>query len=359
MHIGLIIYGSLDNLPGGWLYDRLLVEDLRGRGHTVDIIAIKQQRYIRNLADNLSGPLYRRLANHDGDLLLQDGLVHPSLVGLNRRIRHRPRRRLVTIVHQVLGLQLSGRFLKLFYRTMERRYFRSTDGFIFNSETTRSNVESLVGGARPAVVAPPGGDRLGCLTDDNLIDARSRRSGPLQLVCVSNLTPNKGVLPMIAGLARLPHATWQLDLVGSLSMDQAYTNKVRALIARLGLGERVDMTGPLNGKALAARLEAGQVFVLPFSHEGFGIACLEAMAWGLPVVGSSRGALKEFVHNGVNGALIPPGNLDAFAKQIQQLHEDRTRLTAIGRRALKTYHRQPTWQDSLHKVHAFLASMMK
>jgi glycosyltransferase involved in cell wall biosynthesis len=119
------------------------------------------------------------------------------------------------------------------------------------------------------------------------------------------------------------------------------------------------MTGPLDGKALAARLEAGQVFVLPFSHEGFGIACLEAMAWGLPVVGSSRGALKEFVHNGVNGALIPPGNLDAFAKEIQELHEDRTRLTAIGRQALTTYHRRPTWQDSLHKVHAFLASMMK
>ncbi len=359
MHIGLIIYGRLDNLTGGWLYDRLLVEDLRKRSHTVEVIALKQQRYVHNLADNFSGPLYRRLVNHDGDLLLQDGLVHPSLVGLNRRIRHRQRRPLITIVHQVLCQQPSGWFLNLFYRGMERRYFRSVDGFIFNSETTRSNVESLVGGSRPAVVAPPGGDRLGCLADESLIDARSRRSGPLRLACVSNLTSNKGVLPMIAGLARLPQATWHLDLIGSLSMDRAYTDEVRALIARRGLGKRIDMTGPLNGKALAARLETAQVFILPFSHEGFGIACLEAMAWGLPVVGSSRGALKEFVHNGVNGALIPPGDLDAFAQHIQGLHEDRTQLTALGRQALKTYHRRPTWQDSLHNVHGFLASIIK
>ena len=359
MNIALIIYGRLDNLTGGWLYDRLLVENLRKRGHTVKIIALKQQRYVRNLADNLSGPLYRRLVNHDGDLLLQDGLVHPSLLGVNRRIRRRRRRPLVTIVHQVLARQPSGRFLKLFYRFMESLYFRSVDGFIFNSETTRRNVESLLAGSRPAVVAPPGGDRLGCLAAANLIEDRSRRSGPLQLVCVSNLTPNKGVLPMIAGLARLPQATWHLDLIGSLSMDRLYTNKVRALIARLRLKERVDMTGPLNGKALAARLEAGQVFVLPFSREGFGIACLEAMAWGLPVVGSSRGALKEFVHNGVNGALIPPGNLNAFARQIQELHEDRTRLAAFGRAALRTYHCRPGWQDSLNKIHAFLSSMIR
>ena len=89
MLIGLIIYGSLDNLTGGWLYDNLLVKDLRGRGHRVEIIALKQQRYVRNLADNFSYPLYRRLVDHDCDLLLQDGLVHPSLVGLNRRIKHR------------------------------------------------------------------------------------------------------------------------------------------------------------------------------------------------------------------------------------------------------------------------------
>jgi glycosyltransferase involved in cell wall biosynthesis len=359
MHIGLIIYGRLDNLTGGWLYDRLLVEDLEQRGHTVTVIALNQQRYILNLADNFSGRLYRRLIDHGCDLFLQDGLVHPSLAYLNRRIKRRQRRPLITIVHQVLSRQPFKRLQRLFYQDVERRYFRSVDGFIFNSETTRTGVESLVGRPRPCVVATPGGDRLGCLRSDTLIDTRSRRRGPLQLVCVSNLTPNKGVLPLIAGLARLPPATWHLNLVGSLTMDRAYVNRIKAMIARHGLQDRIDMPGPLDGEALAAQLESSHVFVLPFSYEGFGIACLEAMAWGLPVVGSGRGALKEFVRDGINGVLIPPGDLDTFAQRIAQLYENRERLAGYGREALKTFNGRPVWQASLQKIHAFLLSMLK
>ncbi len=359
MHIGLIIYGDLENLTGGWLYDRLLVEDLRKRGHTVEIIALRQQRYTRNLADNFSRRLYRCLVDHDSRLLLQDGLVHPSLAGMNRRIKRRRNRPLITIVHQVLCRQPLKRFQQLFYQAIEGRYFRSVDGFIFNSETTRANVESLVSRPRPAVVASPGGDRLGCLASDTLIDARSRRRGPLRLIFVGNLTPNKGVLPLIEGLSRLPPETWYLTLIGSLTMDRAYVNRVRDLIAGFGLEDQIEMPGPLNGEKLAGRLKAGQVFVLPFSYEGFGIACLEAMAWGLPVLGSSRGALKEFVHEGINGWLIPPGDLNAFARQIQGLHEDRTRLAHCGRSALKTYHSRPKWQDSFQKIHAFLDTFTK
>ena len=124
-------------------------------------------------------------------------------------------------------------------------------------------------------------------------------------------------------------------------------------------GNRIDMPGPLNGETLAAQLESSHVFVLPFSYEGFGIACLEAMAWGLPVVGSGSGALKEFVRDGINGVLIPPGSLDTFAQRIAQLHENRERLACYGREALKTYHGRPIWQENLQKIHAFLLSMMK
>jgi len=249
------------------------------------------------------------------------------------------------------------RYRQLFYQAVERRYFKSVDGFIFNSETTRTNVEALVGRPRPAVVAYPGGDRLGCLTSDAVVDSRCRRPGPLQLVFVGNLTPNKGVLPLISGLSQLPPESWQLSLIGSLSMDRAYVQKVKALIARLGLGDRIDIQGPLDGRQLAGQLKAGHVFVLPFSCEGFGVACLEAMAWGLPVVGSTRGAVKEFVDDGINGALIPPGDTAAFAQQIQRLHDDRTRLARYGRQALKTFRSRPGWRDGFTKIESFLLSM--
>jgi glycosyltransferase involved in cell wall biosynthesis len=359
MHIGLIIYGSLRNLTGGWLYDRLLVANLRERGHTIEVVALEQRSYAGNLVDNLSHRLYRRLVEQNYGVLLQDGLVHPSLVRLNRCIKRRQDLPLVTIVHQVRCRQPMNRFQRLCYQAVEGRYLKSVDGCIFNSATTRASVEALVGRRYPAVVAPPGGDRLGCLADATDIATRSSRKGPLHLVTVGNLTPNKGVLPLVEGLSRLPPEIWRLTLIGSLTMDRAYVKRITSMVARLGLKDRIEMTGPLDGEKLTEKLKSGHVFVLPFSYEGFGIACLEAMGWGLPVVGSSRGALKEYVSDGVNGVLIPPGDTEAFARQVRCLHDDRALLAAYGAEALKTYHRQPTWQDCFRKINGFLLSLVK
>ena len=117
MHIGLIIYGSLDLLTGGWIYDRLLVEHLREQGHTVKIISLAQRKYVGNLADNISGRLQRRLLNLDCRLLVEDELCHPSLLGLNHLIRQKRGCPIVTIVHQVLCRQPLKKLLQLFYQT--------------------------------------------------------------------------------------------------------------------------------------------------------------------------------------------------------------------------------------------------
>ena len=52
MKIGLIIYGSLDTLSGGYLYDRMLVRELRRAGHQVEIISLPWRSYPAHLADN-------------------------------------------------------------------------------------------------------------------------------------------------------------------------------------------------------------------------------------------------------------------------------------------------------------------
>jgi glycosyltransferase involved in cell wall biosynthesis len=357
MNIGLIIYGNLDSLTGGWIYDRLLVGHLQARGHTIEIISIKQRNYVRNLADNFSSTLYRRLLDLDCRLLLEDELNHPSLIGLNHRIRQKRSWPIVTIVHQVLCRQPLKKFRQLFYRAFERCYLQSVDGFIFNSDTTCRNVASLTGRQRPSIVAYPGGDRLGCLPSAAAIESKCRRPGPLELIMVANLTPNKGVLPLITGLSRLPEKSWRLTMVGSLSMDRTYVQKVKVLIARLGLAAQVDIRGPLDGEDLVKNLTRSHVFVLPFSYEGFGMACLEAMAWGLPVVGSTEGALREFVYDGLNGLLVAPGDLSAFTRHIHHLHTHRDLLADYGQAALETFHRRPGWKDSLETIHSFLISM--
>src|SRR5512137_1397143 len=78
MKIGLLIYGSLETLSGGYLYDRLLVEYLRAQGDTVEIISLPWRNYAAHLGDNFRFRLPPGL-----ELLIQDELNHPSLVGAN------------------------------------------------------------------------------------------------------------------------------------------------------------------------------------------------------------------------------------------------------------------------------------
>ena len=98
MRIGLAIYGSVDMLSGGYLYDRTLVVSLRADGDEVSIISVPRRNYVRNLTDDFSSPLRSRLlALHD--VLLQDELNHPSLFLLNRFVRERLGCLRVTILH--------------------------------------------------------------------------------------------------------------------------------------------------------------------------------------------------------------------------------------------------------------------
>ncbi len=87
MRIGLVIYGSLEIVSGGYLYDRKLVEHLQAQGEQVEIMALPWRSYTRHLTDNFSGALYRRLRKTGLDVLLQDELNHPSLFLLNHRLR--------------------------------------------------------------------------------------------------------------------------------------------------------------------------------------------------------------------------------------------------------------------------------
>jgi len=358
MNIGLIIYGTLDALTGGNIYDRILVDDLRQRGHQVAIITLSQRNYAGHLLENFSGRLVKKSAAGKFDLLLQDALCHPSLFRLNRRLRQNAFAPLVAVVHQVLCRQPRSRLQNRIYETVERAYFESVDAFIFNSNTTARTVAHLTGDRRPSLVACPAGDRLGFLTAAAKIDSRTRESGPLRLIFVGNLLPNKGLLPLIRGLSKLPRESWHLTVVGSLEMDRRYFRRTAKLIAAGNLQQQVALAGPQNGPALASLLARSHVFVMPYSHESYGMAHLEAMGFGLPVIGSASGAVKEFVIPGKNGFLIDPGDLAALLDCLKRLDRDRPLLLKMSRAALQTFHEHPSWSDTLERIYWFLCELV-
>jgi glycosyltransferase involved in cell wall biosynthesis len=345
MRVGLTLYGSLDDQSGGFRYDRRLVEALRDAGDTVDVIELPRRRYARGLLDNLSSSLRDRLAV-DVDVMLQDELAHPSLVRANRDLPYP----VVSVVHHLRASE--GRHLAGLYRAVERRYLGGVDAAVCNSTATRSTVTETGGPPKGrTVVAPPAGDRFDPDIDTATIESRAHE-GALRVAFVGNIEPRKGLDTLVDGLAEVDEP-WELTVVGRAE-NPSYVRTVENAIARSGAGDRIDLRGRLADDELATVLRGSHVLAIPARHEGFGIAYLEGMSFGLPAVASAAGGARDFVTPGETGALVEPDDPEGVGRVLGALARDRDRLARMGQAARERYEAHPGWSETTARVREFL-----
>jgi glycosyltransferase involved in cell wall biosynthesis len=155
----------------------------------------------------------------------------------------------------------------------------------------------------------------------------ARPIGAEPVVCAaSRFVPIKGLETLVAAmdivLRKFPRA--HLRIAG----DGPAGNGLRELAAELQIGERVTFLGWQED--LNPLFQSSDVFAVPSVAEGLGIAALEAMAAGLPVVASNVGGLPEVVDHGRTGWLVPPGDPDALAARIAELLSDRDLRLRMG-----------------------------
>lgn len=356
MRVGVAVYGDLDARSGGYLYDRTLADHLLAAGDDVEVFSLPDRGYGRALVRNASRSLARRLRRADLDVLLQDELCHPSLFALNRRLDlDAPT---LSIVHHLRSDERWPPWRNELYRRIERCYLRSVDGFVFNSRATRDSVAALAD-PEPSVVAYPAGDRFG----DPLSADRARRRAldrerPLRIVFLGNVTRRKGLDTLVEGVARVA-GDWRLTVVGDTSVDPDYVDSVSRAAERLDVADRVRFVGRLDDDALASTLAESHLMAIPSGHEGFGIAYVEGMAFGLPAVASAAGGAGELVRHRVNGLLIRPDDPSAVTDAVAPLCRSRERLAEMSVAALETYRQHPTWAESCEKIREFLLSVVE
>lgn len=358
MNIGFVIYGHLDQVSGGYLYDRMIVNRLRSMGEKVEIISLPARNYLFSFMDNISNNLSENIAKNKTDLLLQDELCHPSLFYLNQRLRKKLKCPVISVVHHLRSSEIHPEWQIKFYRDAEKRYLKTIDGFIFNSKTTRTVLKDFLGEEKLSIVAYPGGDHVKPAITDTDINDRSFIFGPLKILFIGNVIPRKGLYTLVAALRRLPRHLWKLTVAGSLSMATQYAQQIRRLIQDSGLKDQIHMMDSIDNEKLASLLEEHHCLAVPSFYEGFGIVYLEAMAYGLPVIASKAGAVSEIINDGVEGFLIPPGDEAMLAECIDRFIYDRNMLARMSFAAKKRYLKHPSWEDSTGRIHNFLNKMI-
>jgi glycosyltransferase involved in cell wall biosynthesis len=174
------------------------------------------------------------------------------------------------------------------------------------------------------------------------------------VIFLGSLVPRKGPHTLIEGLSRLPDGRWRLRIVGSPDANQAYASRVRRQVTALGLDERVTFAGELPDDEVASVLRGSHVLAMPSTHEGFGIAYLEGMSFGLPALATTAGGARSVVTHGETGFLLRPDDPGAVARAVRTLEADRERLAGMGQAARERYEAWPTWAENTDSIRAFL-----
>ena len=162
---------------------------------------------------------------------------------------------------------------------------------------------------------------------------RSETTGQFGILFVGRLVERKGVTHLIEAVRRLPaEIRPRLTLIG----DGPERAPLEAQIARDGLGDRVAVRGRVSEAELRDAYAASKVLVLPSildargDTEGLGVVLLEAMSYGVPVIGSDLGGITDIVRNGETGLLVPPGDPDALSGALQRVARDSGLASRLG-----------------------------
>lgn len=335
-HVVFAVPGSLETPTGGYVYDRRVIAELRRQGWHVDIVSLSERFPDPDMSALVSA--YTAIAMMaPGTPLVVDGLALGAMPDIGQHLK--PSTPLVALVHHPLAMEtglLPDRAAAL--RASEYRALKAARHVVTTSATTASVLSFDYGVPDDAItVVSPGTDPAPL--------ANGSADDRVALLSVGAVTRRKGHDLLLAALAMIKHLPWHIDIVGDLTRDPAAVAHLRNSIPYLGLEERVRLRGAVSGEDLEAAYDAADIFVLASYYEGYGMVFAEAIARGLPVIGTTGGAIPEAVPKG-SGLLVPPGDLVALVGALRDMidsHEIRERYRAGARQAAQSL---PRWEQA-------------
>lgn len=326
--------GDLDTPTGGYAYDKRMIAELRELGW---------QPQVLNLGEGFPHPsaLTRATARAQlsdvpkGRAIVIDGLAFGVMPDEAEALSQT--HPLIAMVHHPLALE-SGVTAEeaAALRESERRALSFTHAVIVNSKTTADALADFGVPADRITIARPGTDRVSIVP--------RHHDGPVALLTVGSLVPRKGYDVLIEALATLTDLPWRLTIVGD-ARDPVTARQVRTAIEHHKLGPRTSLLGAVTASRLDELYPLSDLFVLPSRYEGFGMAYAEAIAHGLPVIGTTAGAIPETVPD-TAGVLVPPDDAPALAAALRHLIESRRERAQLAEGARLAAKSQPTWGES-------------
>lgn len=219
------------------------------------------------------------------------------------------------------------------YRLVDRMTMRWTRMIVCCSYAVQRSVASRIGGSKEQFVVIPFGVDASRFSQKGAVPRAELglKDGVPVVGTVSRLVePKKGLRFLLEAVAHLERRSTdrrcQVLLVGNGPAER----DLRTMSRTLNISSPVIFAGARRD--IPQLLPIFDIFVLPSLYEGFGIALLEAMAAGRPIIATAVGGIPEFITHGETGLLIEAGNATALADAIEELLESPERASQIALR---------------------------
>ncbi|MBI3925344.1 MAG: glycosyltransferase family 4 protein [Armatimonadetes bacterium] len=349
--------GGVPPRTGGQLYDHQMIKELRRRRIGVDLFDLLN---FRHLTGAMSAGWFKDvpyafllalfLSTRYQLFIVNQAYAHWLAVALSLRALLR-RGKSIVIVHHLehYDSARSGRRI----RWLHRAQLGAADLVITVSEYCKRELLSLgIPESRIRVVS-------GGVHPERLPEAIDRPvpAGPIRLLFVGQCVPRKGLPALIEALARVERRAFHLHLVGNNETDHC-RHELVPLIQELGLAEEVTVEGHVGQARLRELYATCDAFVFPSIQEGYGLALLEAMYSGLPVLCSRATALPELVEEERSGYLFEPGDPADIARVLRRALAEPEALPRMGRAAHQKALSQSTWQESRARFFEAVAPLL-
>lgn len=336
-NITFIIYGDINQTSGGYYYDRELIRALEREGHT---LSVSEARDFKD-----AGP--------PPDLYIIDELCHPDFYSKSHFRILKAGVPVIGMVHHLAADENLSFLNRLYHLRMERRFLKQLDFVIFNSLATKDSALNAGGYRGASVIAVPGR-----ADEENKKIIVKKKKTRLSLVFIGNLIPRKGLHNILQHLSACDNIPFDFSIAGDDSVDPSYTQALIKLINLKKLDDRVKITGYLSEEEKTNLLADSDILLMLSSHEGYGIAYIEAMRYGtIPIAGTSGGA-SEIIQDGENGYLIDPEDGFRFKEVLSSLSENPELKDRMSLAAESTWHKHPRWSDTFTNAISEIENLM-
>lgn len=338
LKVSLVTLGDPARLTGGYLYHRRMADFAPQLGARVRFVSFPDRSFPLGA---LAGPrVFGSATVRRSDAIVLDSICAAQAAPyLAARGAPKP---LLGMLHQPPGGIDFGPIRERAQALLDRLAYRSARLLMVASEALADELVATGFDRAGLRVVPPGRDVATTVQPAGDL-RRGRRAA---LLCVGNWMERKGILTLLDAFAELPHAAATLHLVGDTRVEPRYARRVRRRLSQPDLEGRVVVHGPVSTARVAGLYQAADVFVLPSLKEPFGTVYGEAMAFGLPVVGWRAGNLPHLADDGVEGFVLPPGDVQGLTAALHRLCEDQTLRRRLGEAARRRAEGRPTWQQS-------------